>query len=109
MGRPATANAVAYGECVCTTQPTSGWSAYMAVCIATTAPWIGGSSPSSSVPSSATRTIADAGWSRSDGAAVKYISSAPGTRRLTLPWPLAEIAPLATTRRAVSTTWAIRS
>jgi hypothetical protein len=38
MGRLATANAVAYGECVCTTQPTSGRSRYIAVCIATTAP-----------------------------------------------------------------------
>ena len=44
------------------------------------------------------------GWSRSDGPAVKYISSAPGTRTLTLPCPLAEIAPLATTRWAMSAT-----
>ena len=76
----------------------------MAVCMATTAPWMGGSSPSSSVPSSPTRTTAEAGWSRSDGPAVKYISAAPGTRTLTLPWPFAEIAPLATTRWAMSTT-----
>ena len=74
----------------------------MAVCMATTAPWMGGSSPSRSVPSSPTRTTAAAAWLRSEGPAVKYISSAPGTRRLTFPWPLAEIAPLATTRWAVS-------
>jgi len=104
MGRRATAYAVAYGEWVCRTQPTSGLSAYMAVCMATTAPWIGGSSPSSKVPSSPTRTTADAGWSRSEGPAVKYISSAPGTRTLTLPCPFAEIAPLATTRAAMLTT-----
>src|SRR5208283_5817476 len=30
----------------------------------------------------------EAGWFRSDGPAVKYISSAPGTRTLTLPCPL---------------------
>src|SRR5690348_95464 len=81
----------------------------MAVCMATTAPWIGGSSPSSKVPSSPIRTTADAGWSRSEGPAVKYISSAPGTRTLTLPCPFAEIAPLATTRRAISVTWPARS
>ncbi len=104
IGRCATANAVAYGEWVCRTHPTSGSSAYLAVCIATTAALIGGSSPSISVPSSLTRTTASAGWSRSDGPPVKYISSAPGTRTLTLPCPLAEIAPLATTRRAISTT-----
>src|ERR1039458_8953821 len=75
----------------------------MAVCMATTAPWMGGSSPSSSVPSSPTRTTAPAAWLRSDGPAVKYISAAPGTRTLTLPCPLAEIAPLATTRWAIST------
>ena len=86
-----------------------GMSAYIAVCMATTARWIGGSSPSRSVPSSPTLTTADSGWSRNDGAAVKYISSAPGTRRLTLPWPFAEIAPLATTRWATFTTWATRS
>jgi len=45
IGRWATAKAVAYGECVCKTQPTSGWSAYIAVCIATTAPWMGGRYP----------------------------------------------------------------
>ena len=76
----------------------------MAVCIATTAPWIGGSSPSSRVPSSPTRTTAEAGWPRSDGPAVKYISSAPGTRTLTLPCPFAEIAPLATTCAAIPAT-----
>ena len=76
----------------------------MAVCIATTAPWIGGSSPSSRVPSSPTRTTAEAGWPRSDGPAVKYISWAPGTRTLTLPCPFAEIAPLATTRAAIPAT-----
>src|SRR5512146_2002858 len=81
----------------------------MAVCIATTAPWIGGSSPSSRVPSSPTRTTAETGWPRSDGPAVKYISSAPGTRMLTLPCPFAEIAPPATTRRAISVTWPARS
>ena len=81
----------------------------MAVCMATTAPWMGGRSPSSRVPSSPIRTTAEAGWSRSDGPAVKYISSAPGTRTLTLPCPFAEIAPLATTRRAMSTTWSARS
>jgi hypothetical protein len=63
-----------------------------------------GSSPSSKVPSSPTRTTAEAGWSRSEGPAVKYISSAPGTRTLTLPCPFAEIAPLATTRAAISAT-----
>src|SRR6202451_3001398 len=78
----------------------SGWSAYIAVCIATTAPWMGGRSPSSRVPSSPTRTTMEAGWSRSEGPAVKYISSAPGTRTLALPCPFAEIAPLATTRPA---------
>ncbi len=45
MGRFATANAVAYGECVCTTQFTSALSAYIAVCIATTAPWMGRARP----------------------------------------------------------------
>ena len=40
IGRWATANAVAYGEWVCSTQPTSGSSAYIAVCMATTAPWM---------------------------------------------------------------------
>jgi hypothetical protein len=39
---------------------------------------------------------------------VKYISSAPGTRMLTLPCPLAEIAPLATTEPAVWMTWSTR-
>jgi hypothetical protein len=39
-----------------------------------------------------------------EGPAVKYISSAPGTRTLTLPCPFAEIAPLATTRWAMSAT-----
>jgi len=43
------------------------------------APWMGGRSPSRRVPSSATRTTADRAWLRSDGPAVKYISSAPGT------------------------------
>jgi hypothetical protein len=76
----------------------------MAVCMATTAPWIGGSSPSSRVPSSPTRTTAEAGWPRSEGPAVKYISSAAGTRTLTLPCPFAEIAPLATTRAAIPAT-----
>src|SRR5580700_1684673 len=81
----------------------------MAVCMATTAPWIGGSSPSSRVPSSDTRTTAEAGWPCSDGPAVKYISCAPGTRTLTLPCPLAEMAPLATTRWAISATCSARS
>src|SRR6476661_147715 len=45
-----------------------------------------------------------AGWFRREGPAVKYISSAPGTRTLTLPCPFAEIAPLATTRWAMSAT-----
>ena len=89
---------------MCSTQPTSGLSAYMAVCMATTAPWMGGSSPSSKVPSRPTRTTAEAGWSRSEEPAVKYISAAPGTRTLTLPCPFAEIAPLATTRCAMSAT-----
>ena len=40
---------------------------------------------------------------------MKYISSAPGTRMLTLPCPLAEIAPLATTRWAMSATCSARS
>src|SRR5277367_1034979 len=81
----------------------------MAVCMATTAPWIGGRSPSSRAPSSPTRTTAEAGWPRSEGPAVKYISSSPGTRMLTLPCPLAEIAPLATTRWAMSATCSARS
>ena len=108
IGRLATANAVAYGECVWTTQPTSGRSWYMAVCIATTAPWIGGSLPSRSVPSSATRAIPSDPSPFSDDADVKYISSAPGTRRLTLPCPLAETAPLASTLAAVPITWSTR-
>ena len=77
--------------------------------MATTAPWMGGSSPSRRVPSSPIRTTAETGWFRSDGPAVKYISSDPGTRTLTLPCPFAEIAPLATTRCAISTTWPAKS
>ena len=57
IARFATANAVAYGACVWRTPPTSGWSAYSAVCIATTAPWIGGRVPSRSVPSRPTRAM----------------------------------------------------
>src|ERR1019366_3044697 len=109
IGRWATAKAVAYGEWVCRTQPTSGWSSYIAVCMATTAPWMGGNSPSSRMPSRPTRTTADGAWPRSDGPPVKYISFAPGTRRLTFPCPFAEIAPLATTRWAASMTWSTRS
>ena len=40
---------------------------------------------------------------------MKYISAAPGTRRLTFPCPFAEIAPLATIGRAVLITWLTRS
>jgi hypothetical protein len=40
----------------------------------------------------------------SDEAEVKYISAAPGTRRLTLPCPFPEIAPLASTAAAVCNT-----
>ena len=80
----------------------------MAVCIATTAPWIGGSLPSRSVPSSATRAMPSGCSPFSDEADVKYISSAPGTRRLTLPCPLAEMAPPASTFAAVSSTWSTR-
>src|SRR3954454_23364695 len=77
--------------------------------MATTAPWIGGRSPSRSVPSRPTRTTASSGWSRNEVPAVKYISSEPGIRRLTLPCPFAEMAPLATTRDATSTTRCARS
>src|SRR5215471_7236692 len=91
MGRRATAYAVAYGEWVCRTQPTSGLSAYMEESMATTAPWMGGSPPSSKVPSRPTRTTAEAGWPCSEEPAVKYISAAPGTRTLTLPCPFAEL------------------
>ncbi len=70
MGRLATAKAVAYGEWVWITQPTSGLSAYIAVCMATTAPWIGGSEPSRSVPSRPTRTMPSAVSPLSDGADV---------------------------------------
>ena len=38
---------------------------------------------------------------------MKYIS-APGTRRLTLPCPFAEMAPPATTLAAASSTWSTR-
>ncbi len=38
--------------------------------------WIGGSSPSSKVPSSPTRTTAETGWFRGEEPAVKYISCA---------------------------------
>src|SRR4029079_18905270 len=41
---------------------------------------------------------------RSEGAPVKTISSAPSARTLMLPCPFVEIAPLATTRAAVSMT-----
>ena len=102
IGRLATAKAVAYGEWVWTTQPTSSWSWYIAVCMATTAPWIGGSVPSSSVPSRPTRAMPSAVSPWSEGADVKSISCVPGIRRLTLPWPKKEMAPLPTTRAAVS-------
>lgn len=60
-------------------------------------------------PSRPIRTTADEAWFLRDGPAVKYISCAPGTRRLTLPWPFAEMAPLATTRWATSITWSTKS
>src|SRR4051794_1412515 len=70
---------------------------------------MGGSDPSSSVPSSATLTTPSRPRPFNDGAEVKYISSAPGTRRLTFPCPLVETAPPATTAAAVATTRSTRS
>jgi len=69
---------------------TRSW--YIAVCIATTGlGWAEGHPREGS--SSATRTTADRAWLRSDGPAVKYISSAPGPEAH-IPVPLAEIARL---------------